>query len=105
MTAWSLPDDKGTESALPPFGDLVAGLADIDEDDDAIAAARAGIMRIERITLALSVELEVAPAGTGELTVHGSTPTQWTETTVMPVFHRLTLHVGQDPNLDDHGEG
>ncbi|MEP7382127.1 MAG: hypothetical protein ABI910_10600 [Gemmatimonadota bacterium] len=113
MKDWTLADDAPTEEmpdyALPPFGDLVAALADMDDPDDydgdPLAAARAGIVEIERIALALSVEVDVVPDGYGGLAVRGSTPTQYTETTVMPLFHHLTLHVGLDPDHEPHGEG
>ncbi len=112
MTEWTLEGDAPSEEppdyALPLFGDFVAALADMDDpeddDKDPLAAARAGIVAIERIALALSVEVEVVSNESGGVAVRGSTPTQYTETTVMPLFHRLTLHVGLDPDHEPHGE-
>jgi hypothetical protein len=83
--------------ALPPFADLVAGLADVDIDAD-LDPARA--MDVERVTLALPVELTVVPSDDGGVRVRGSTPTQYTETTVMPAFHRLTLHLTKSDDAE-----
>ncbi len=51
------------------------------------------IAELEEIVLTLAIELEVRDAGHGEPRVTGSTPLQWTETTVLPVFHRLSLRI------------
>jgi hypothetical protein len=75
---------------LPPLAELVAGLSDIDvpdEDESAMSAAE-----LEQIRLTLSIELEVREDG-GRTRVTGSTPTQWTETTVLPAFHRLSMRI------------
>jgi len=87
--------DQDWGGALPPFAALVAALGDIDEDeeDDEDAAARAKAVDVEQITLTLAIEMSVEPAGSGALLVRGSTPTQWTETSVMPVFHTLTMPI------------
>lgn len=116
MTFWSFADERDVEVSLPPFGDLVASLGDIDELDefdesgDSVRIAQSEILSVERIAVSLSIEMAIVPTATGEVNVYGSTPTQWTETTVMPVFHRLTMHVGQvrtsdEYHFDDNGEG
>jgi len=93
MIGWE-DDDDGTSDTLPPFAALVAALGDIDEDDDDDEAdARARVVDVDRITLTLAIEMSVESAGAGALRVRGSTPTQWTETSVMPAFHKLTMHI------------
>ena len=93
MTDWE-NDEQDASDALPPFAALVAALGDIDEDDDdEDADVRARVVDIDRITVTLAIEMSVEPLGTGSLRVRGSTPTQWTETSVMPVFHKLTMHI------------
>lgn len=75
---------------LPPLAQLVAGLSDVgvpDEDESAMTAAE-----LEQIRLTLSIELEVREDA-GRTRVTGSTPTQWTETTVMPAFHKLSMRI------------
>jgi hypothetical protein len=111
-----LPDESD-EEALPPFGELVAGLGDVyedvgdeadmdaaDQEARAMASARADILTVDRVTIALSVEVQVGTTPSDDVRVLGSTPTQWTETTVMPVFHRLTMHIEQALGPDGHGE-
>lgn len=94
MSDWENDVDSASSDALPPFAALVAALGDVDEaDEDEYAEARARIMDVDRITLTLAIEMSVEPAEAGSLRVRGSTPTQWTETSVMPVFHKLTMHI------------
>lgn len=86
---WEWGDD------LPPFGALVAGLADVGSDQMGERAddGELEMAELEEIVLTLAIELEVRGAGQGEPRVTGSTPMQWTETTVLPVFHRLSLRI------------
>lgn len=94
MSDWENDVDSASSDALPPFAALIAALGDVDEaDEDEYAEARARIMDVDRITLTLAIEMSVEPAEAGSLRVRGSTPTQWTETSVMPVFHKLTMHI------------
>jgi hypothetical protein len=75
---------------LPPLAELVAALADLEGDVDAVSLDETGL---DEIRVGLAVELVVG--GGEDARVRGSTPTQWTETTVMPVFHRLRLRIGR----------
>jgi hypothetical protein len=80
-----------TAYELPPFAEVVASLADIDdpsEDDDAVT--------VEEIRVGLAIELEVRDADAPSPRVTGSTPTQWTETTVLPAFHRLSMRITRE---------
>jgi hypothetical protein len=91
-----LEPDDGSDAEyetgdLPPFADLVAGLGDIDDEDDE-SGVRSTILDIERVAVSLAIECAV-DVTEDALRVLGSTPTQWTETTVMPVFHKLTMHI------------
>ena len=81
----ALGDNRWT---LPAFGALVTGLAGLDEraDDE---------LTIEEIRLACPVELDVVTEDGNVIEVRGSTPTQWTETTVLPVFHSLRIRIAR----------
>ena len=83
---------------LPPLAELVASLGDVDEEADPDDDQVVDSMDIDEITLTLAIELEVRDADTERPRVTGSTPTQWTETTVLPVFHRLSMRVARAPN-------
>ena len=85
-------DDGFDPADLPPFAEVVGALADIDdasETDD-------GTMEVEEIRLGLAIELEVRDADGPRPRVTGSTPTQWTETTILPVFHRLSMRITRE---------
>ena len=90
---------------LPPFSTLVAAMADLDqrERDNTVGAAAADEVDvdevdIDEIALSLAIELAVRDDGRGVPRVRSSTPTQWTETTVMPVYHRLSLRIAHAPD-------
>jgi hypothetical protein len=77
---------------LPAFAELIASLSDV---DDMPNDASPNAMELDEVTLSLAIELEVRDADGPAPRVTGSTPTQWTETTVLPVFHRLTMRVAR----------
>jgi hypothetical protein len=76
----------GDRWTLPAFGALLAGLAEIDDAGDEELA-------IDEIRIACPVELDVVTEHDTVIEVRGSTPTQWTETTVLPVFHSLGMRI------------
>jgi len=90
-----LSDSGPGDESLPTLSELVAGLADIGEE-----AEDAG-MRAESVEVDLPVEFYVRPASDGEDdgddsdgSIECSPPTQYTETSIMPVFHRLKIRIG-----------
>ena len=93
---------------LPPLAELVIGLAeldvDVDSDVDVAVAVQGGlddrpdgglegIAELEEIRLSLAIELEVRDGDAGAPRVTGSTPTQWTATTILPSFHRIAIRI------------
>lgn len=88
------PDDW----SLPPIAALVAGLADIDETAEELSA---GSLSIDELSVASPMELEVLVDDDGTLRLTGSTPTQWTETTVLPVFHAIRLTIARSDGEQD----
>lgn len=91
----------GWGGALPPLATLVAALASISGGQDADggdadgpdAWSYADTAELEELRLTLAIELEVRTTPGGAPRVTGSTPTQWTSTTVLPVFHSLSLRL------------
>ncbi|EWY41500.1 hypothetical protein N825_27685 [Skermanella stibiiresistens SB22] len=81
-----------SDGALASFGDLAADLAvfaETLEDEEAGVA-----MSIDRMTIDLPVELEVRVGEDGRVALGSEPPTQYTDTSVMPVFHRLRITLG-----------
>ncbi len=92
-----MPDDATAPiwiNDLPPLADLVTALAVLEDDvegaSDESVDDRA---ELEEIRLSLAIELEVRDGDNGAPRVTGSTPTQWTETTVLPSFHRIAMRI------------
>jgi hypothetical protein len=83
------------DDALPPLAGMLLGLAVLDEEGEVMSELESpGAATIERIIIAFPAELDVWTAE-GEVTALGaSPPTQYTETTIMPVFHHLRLTLG-----------
>lgn len=52
--------------------------------------------RIEKLELSMPVQLDLHVMDDGSVRLGGSPPLYYTETTVMPVFHQLRIHVELD---------
>jgi hypothetical protein len=56
-------------------------------------------MSVEEVLVTMPVELEINIDENAHVVVGGAPPTQRTETSVMPVFHRLTLRLVRDEEV------
>lgn len=74
---------------------LTADLGGRVTDEDDIAS-----MSVEEVLLTMPIELEINIDESAQLVVGGAPPTQRTETSVMPVFHRLTLRLVRDEEVE-----
>ncbi len=79
---------------LIPFADMVQQLVDYGEPLEDPLSERT--MAIERVKVDLPVEINVLVDDDGQASLKSNAPTQNTETTIMPVFHRLKLTVELD---------
>lgn len=58
---------------------------------------------VERLHIELPIELQLLRASSGEAFIGATPPSQWIETSVEPVLHRLALTLELDPEPgDDH---
>lgn len=85
-------DDGPDDWSLPTVASLVAALADIDETAEVLSE---GTLSIDALSVASPIELDVAVDEEGAVRITGSTPTQWTETTILPVFHAIRLTIAR----------
>ena len=53
-------------------------------------------MHVETVKLEMPLELRVQADEMGKVSLNGSAPTQATQTTIMPVFHRIKLRLEID---------
>ncbi len=86
-----------TEPFIPPripAGELVSDFMEVLEA--AAEEAWLGNASLEEVAIELPLELELDVRGGRVEAVRASPPTQRTETTVMPVLHRLRLRGGVD---------
>lgn len=95
----SSPDNPAVDDLLSdqlhlPFSRLLGELTDIEGQVSELPEIQA--LLIERVGLDLPVEILVELDEHGFLQILGSPPTQRTETTILPVFHRLALTVERD---------
>jgi hypothetical protein len=83
------------DDALPMFSALLLGLSVLDADDGPDGE---GAATVERIIVGFPTELDVWTGAGRVIALGSSPPTQYTETTVMPVFHhlRLTLSINDE---------
>jgi hypothetical protein len=93
-----LDEPKPFDESLLHFSAFVESLtADLGgrlTDDDDIAS-----MSVEEVLVTMPVELEINIDENAHVVVGGAPPTQRTETSVMPVFHRLTLRLVRDEEV------
>lgn len=82
--------DHARDFALPDLGDFVAGLVELEEPDVPEGAV---VPTVESITIELPIELTLESAAGGELKTRCGPPTQYTSTSVMPVFHQLRMRI------------
>ncbi|MBL9027055.1 MAG: hypothetical protein JNL21_32970 [Myxococcales bacterium] len=78
------------EDALPSLAAMIGAL--LDQEDDAEPEVE-GAPRIESMTIELPVELALEAGESDALATRCSPPTQYTKTSVMPVFHKLRVRV------------
>lgn len=79
---------------LIPFADMVQQLVDYGEPLEDPYSNQA--MMIEKVKVDMPVEFKVLVDDDGKATLKSNAPTQSTETTIMPVFHRMKLTVEPD---------
>ena len=93
-----MSDFNQTESEdneiLIPFAEMVQQLVDYGEPVEDPLSERT--MAIEQVKVEMPVEINVLVNDDGQTSLKSNAPTQSTETTIMPVFHRLKLTVELD---------
>ncbi len=94
----TVTDDDWMDDSVAPFRMLVQELAVFSEPligppmSQARDAPREG-MYVERMALTLPFELDLLVQEDGSVQLAGTPPTQYTRTSVMPVFHSMSLRV------------
>jgi len=84
-------EENEGEKELVPFASFIAGLTDIWEP---MHDPELGLyMFVEDLGLILPCEVRVETDEAGEMMIAGAPPTQHTETSIMPVFHHLRVHI------------
>ncbi|MEP1079876.1 hypothetical protein NDI52_31195 [Leptolyngbya sp. PL-A3] len=73
------------------LSNLVEQLADFTDPLEDLATGQT--LEIERVNIDLPIELNISVNDEGNVTLRSSPPTQTTETTILPVFHRLSLQI------------
>jgi hypothetical protein len=78
------------DSPLSALADIVTACGEL--DDDPWSSGPAG-MRISKLVVDTPLELRVDPADDGVVALAAAPPRQAAATSVMPVLHRIRLHV------------
>jgi hypothetical protein len=89
----TLPEDNYDliDEALSPFSGLLEQLSDLDGwlDDPQWGVQ----MQLENADLELPVQLQVGVGEQGRIVIGASPPLYFLETSIMPVFHQITVRV------------
>lgn len=83
---------------LPRFSDFIIELmSPANQPESAgVVMGEQQQMRVERLSVDLPFELDLNTNG-AKPALHASPPMQYTETTIMPVFHRIRVTIECDP--------
>jgi hypothetical protein len=82
--------------ALPPFAEVVTGVAAIEPEE-----ASDDAFDIDDIRVSFPVELEVEQDEAGTLQVRGAPPLLRTRTGFMPVYHQVSLRIVKEAARGD----
>ncbi len=81
---------------LPPLAEFVTELAAVSSDE--LISPDAARFDLASLRIEIPIEIEVDSTEEGAPVVRATPPTQWTRTTVMPVLHRLMVHIEAAPS-------
>ncbi|MBI1240816.1 hypothetical protein [Umezakia ovalisporum] len=87
----TLIPEKDPNDILIPFAEMLQQLVDYGETLEDPFSNQA--MMIEKVKVEMPVEIKVLVEDDGATTLKSNAPTQNSETTIMPVFHRMRLTV------------
>jgi hypothetical protein len=85
------PAEEWIDEALAPFQAFVGSLA-VATDPEVDESLQMGLF-IEKMKLDLPFEMDVLVDEDGKVHLAGAPPTQQTETSFLPVFHRMRLEL------------
>lgn len=92
------PDDAWVDEALAPLSLFVAMMSEA-STASVSGSEHVESFRVERLDIALPFEMDAMLDADGRVYLAGGPPTQYTETTFMPVFHKLRLTVTGEERL------
>ena len=79
---------------LLPMADLIHTLTDYEKQR--VDPETGQVLTVEQIKVDMPIELRVEVDESGQVRLKGAAPTQRTETTLLPVFHQMQLHIVED---------
>lgn len=95
--------DHPDDDPLMPFAEVVSTLVDYGGQ---VGDPRSGlVLTVDRVKLDTPIEIRPEVSADGTVRLKGAPPTQHTETTILPVFHQMTMTVELDNETLDTGAG
>lgn len=79
------------DGVFASFSDIIEQLADLTDPLEDPTSGQ--VFQIEQVTVNLPIEFNISVNEEGTATLRSTPPTQTTETTIVPVFHRLSLQI------------
>ncbi|MEM6697334.1 MAG: hypothetical protein AAF806_07710 [Bacteroidota bacterium] len=84
------------DEAMLSFAELIEQLSDIDGQVAGIEGDEAITMEIEKVKMELPFQLDIAVDENGKVTLGGTPPLYYLETSFTPIFHQISLNLEQD---------
>jgi len=85
-------EDPIDDTDLPLLSELIEGFMDHFQSKEASGVR----MNVESVQATLPIELDLQGFDEDNMIIRASTPTQYTATSVMPVFHSISLKMEID---------
>lgn len=96
------PDTQGIDEAMLDMASFLTQVTSVEGylyDEEAETA-----MQLSSVELSMPVQLDLQVSDAGQVTLGGSPPLYYTETSIMPVFHQMKLTIAVDETKEDHGD-
>jgi hypothetical protein len=91
------PDQLIDETMLA-WSEFISQMTEVDGylRDDEMGTA----MQLEKVEMSMPIQLELHVGDDGKVVIGGSPPLYYVDTTILPVFHQLSIKIGVTENYN-----
>lgn len=86
------------DEAMLEMAEFVSQMTDV--DGYLFDAETSSALRVEKVNMSMPIQIDLLVGEDGTVTLGGSPPLYYAETTHMPVFHQLTINIVFEENQE-----